>query len=157
MKEACEKEDSDAVVTILPFIDDKVLMQLRDANPKIKHPGCWGYFSGAIKVGEKPTEAARRELQEEIGYDPGSMATLGRLCITELDNLIAYVYSCSITVPLEKLVLTEGLDMGLMTEKEILSGQIYSKTMKKNFPVADTVFIRKALELALDARKKIAS
>ncbi len=147
------KQDSDEVVTILPFIGDKVLMQLRDFKPEIKYPGCWGFFSGSVQVGEEPDQAARRELLEEIGYDAKVMIHLGRIVITGSNNLSAHIYSCSIQVPLERLTLTEGVEMALATPEQIRLNKIYSGSLSKFFPVANTFFIQEALDLALASRK----
>ena len=141
------------VVTILPFIGDRVLMQLRDFNAHIKHPGHWGYFSGSIHEGERSAHAAKRELFEEIGYTPNELIELGRLSTADQEGLVVYLYSCSIRIPLEELVLGEGLDMALVAPKEILSKMIYSKALKKFFPVAETSIIAEALAIALASRK----
>lgn len=144
-----DSPDSNEVVVILPFIGDKVLMQLRDFNPKIRYPGRWGYFSGAIQEGEQPVQAARRELFEEIGYQSDEMIWLGRIRIVDQNNLMSHVYRCSVRIPLEKLVLHEGLDMALAAKEEILSEKIYSKNLRKFFPIAETSFIAEVLTLAL--------
>ncbi len=44
------------------------IMQLRDQNPEIFHPGCWGCFGGALEDGETNEEALRRELFEELEF-----------------------------------------------------------------------------------------
>lgn len=128
-------------------------MQLRDFNPNINHPGRWGYFSGSIQVGEKPIEAARRELQEEISYQANDMVDLGRRLITDMNDLVSYIYRCSIEVPMDKLILHEGVEMMLATPDEIRSKKIFSKSLGKFFPVAETSFVQEALTLALSSRK----
>mgnify|MGYP001574773866 CR=1 FL=1 len=44
-----------------------MLFQLKDNNPVIKNKNLWSLFGGGIKTGEKPVEAAIRELKEELG------------------------------------------------------------------------------------------
>ncbi len=56
-------------VAVLPYRNDKVLMQLRDEKPTIVYPGNWGFFGGDIDPGEKPIQGAKRELYEEIKYE----------------------------------------------------------------------------------------
>ena len=51
----------------------RVLLQLRDDDPKIMFPGHWGITGGAAEAGETPEATARRELTEETGL------TLGRI------------------------------------------------------------------------------
>ena len=48
--------------------EGRFLLQLRDASAKY-YPNLWGLFGGHLKTGEKPLEALKRELQEEIGYE----------------------------------------------------------------------------------------
>ena len=146
-------EDSKEVVTILPFVGGKVLMQLRDFDSRIRHPGTWSYFSGSIKIGEKPEQAVRRELLEEIGYVAGEITELGRLLIAEMNNLVSYTYCCTLDRPLDQLRLNEGVEMTLVSPEEIVGKRIYSQSLKQFFPVAPTTYMHQALSLALAARK----
>ena len=50
--------------------DGRWLMQLRDEIPDIVAPGCWGLFGGHLDPGETPEQALRRELLEEISWQP---------------------------------------------------------------------------------------
>jgi 8-oxo-dGTP pyrophosphatase MutT (NUDIX family) len=52
---------------ILVDREGRVLMQLRDDNPKIMYPNHWGLTGGAALPGETPDQAARREVTEETG------------------------------------------------------------------------------------------
>ena len=60
--------DNKEVVTIIPYVDGKVLLQLRDPKPDIIFPGQWGFFSGSIEEDETQEQAAWRELWEELQY-----------------------------------------------------------------------------------------
>jgi 8-oxo-dGTP pyrophosphatase MutT (NUDIX family) len=42
------------------------------------HPGEWAFAGGHIEDGETPEEAARRETQEETGYEPHKLIELGK-------------------------------------------------------------------------------
>jgi len=48
----------------------RYLMQHRDDFAWINYPDCWGSFGGTVERGERSGDALRRELREEIGYDP---------------------------------------------------------------------------------------
>jgi 8-oxo-dGTP pyrophosphatase MutT (NUDIX family) len=52
---------------ILVDREGRVLLQLRDDDPKIMFPGHWGITGGAGNPGETPEEIARREVEEETG------------------------------------------------------------------------------------------
>ena len=49
--------------------DGKLLLQHRDDDAPT-YPGYWGFFGGAIEVGETSLEAIRREAYEELRYSP---------------------------------------------------------------------------------------
>ncbi len=129
------------VVVILPYVDGKVLMQLRDMKEGIHFPGCWGFFGGSIDVGETPEEASKRELFEEIGYKPAVMNKLGFDIVRDLGNLPIHVYCCPLTMPIEKIALREGMDFGLFSRRKIMTGKLYSNKKKRSFPVIDTPFL----------------
>jgi len=42
------------------------LLQLRDDNPNIVHPGEWTFFGGGINLGEDSLKGLEREVSEEI-------------------------------------------------------------------------------------------
>lgn len=51
------------------FVSDGRVLLLRRADTAQDAPGTWGFPGGGIETGETPETAARRELQEECGYD----------------------------------------------------------------------------------------
>lgn len=135
-----KNNDLSKVVVVLPCVGDKVLMQLRDHNPNIAFPGRWGFFGGSIESDEKAKETAERELLEEIGYRPKILYSLAVDKIPEL-AIISYSFFCPLRVPIDKLVLNEGLDFGLFTLQEIRSKRLFSVKTNRNFPVIDNPYI----------------
>lgn len=142
-------EKLDAAV-ILPFRDDRILLQLRDFNKDIIHPGKWGFFGGSIEKGELPEEAAKRELWEEISFKPKIINLLGRFQIKSEYNKYAYVYYCKLDLSLEELKLGEGLDFGLFTLSEISTKKLYSKRMNKYLPLVNTPFVLNTIKMVLN-------
>ena len=69
MKTEESNKESNEVVVILPYVKNKILMQLRDEKQNIVFPGMWGMFSGSIHIGESTNKAAFREIREETGLE----------------------------------------------------------------------------------------
>jgi 8-oxo-dGTP diphosphatase len=113
---------------------DSYLLQLRDFKPSIIYPGHWGAFGGAVEEGESPEAAMSRELIEEIGYAPKAFNYFRELSKDE-DKLKIQIFYSDMSVSLADLCLMEGVDMGLFTREEILSKNLYSNKLKKNFPM----------------------
>jgi 8-oxo-dGTP pyrophosphatase MutT (NUDIX family) len=71
---------AEAAAALIVTPDQRYLMQHRDDKPGIFFPGWWGCFGGAVEPGERPEQAIRRELAEELGWTPPRIepfATLG--------------------------------------------------------------------------------
>lgn len=123
----------EVAIAILPQ-NGQFLMQLRDDIPGIVYPGHWGFFGGHIDPGEQPEQALWRELQEEIGYTPPSVSKYK----TYSDEFaIRHVFVAPLVVPVEKLDLKEGWDLGLFTIEDIRRGDRYSERAGKVCPMGD--------------------
>ena len=114
--------------------DGRWLMQLRDEIPNIVAPGCWGLFGGHLDPGETPEQALRRELLEEISWQPLAVELV---MVHHVHRRTAHVYQSELSVPLEQLLLLEGQDLGLVSPEELLSGSIWSNRLGSLRPVAD--------------------
>lgn len=136
------------VAVVLPVHGDRILMQLRDPLPHIDASGCWGLFGGRLSFGESPKAAMAREIYEEIAYEPEDLKFLFAEKIADLKGIFAYVFSCSLEVPVNKLVLGEGVDLKLVSLSEMLSGQVYSELLQDWFPVVNTYYLQKAFREA---------
>lgn len=63
----------ESVLVVVHSTDGHILM-LRRADV----PGFWQSVTGSLLPGETPLQAARRELQEETGFDPAAIEDCGR-------------------------------------------------------------------------------
>ena len=114
--------------------DGRWLMQLRDEIPNIVAPGCWGLFGGHLDPGETPEQALRRELLEEISWQPLAVELV---MVHHIHRRTAHVFRSELSVPLEQLQLLEGQDLGLVSPEELLSGSIWSTKLAAHRPLAD--------------------
>jgi 8-oxo-dGTP diphosphatase len=121
----------EVAIAILPR-DGKFLMQLRDNIPTILYPGLWGLFGGHIEPGETPEIAVEREIMEEIGYQISDLQKFG--CYSD-DRAIRHVFYAPLTVDIDKLVLSEGWDLGFIDSTQIEAGFAYSPIAKAERPL----------------------
>ncbi len=119
-------------IAILKSSPDQYLMQLRDPIPDIVHPGHWGMFGGHLDEGETPEECIWRELAEEICYTPPALSLF---CEDHDVTVVRHVFYGALTVPVSALTLQEGWDLGLLTPKQIQTGEAYSAIAQRNCPI----------------------
>ena len=112
------------------YLDDKLLLQLRDQKQDIFYPGVWGLFGGGMDVGEKPIDALKRELLEEIGFEIKSAKLLFSWNHDKY-NSVLHFFLVPLTVELEKLCLNEGQGMDLFSIEQIKRLPI-TPSLKKN-------------------------
>lgn len=121
----------EVAIAILPR-DGKFLMQLRDDIPTILYPGLWGLFGGHMEAGETPEIAVRREIMEEIGYELTNPQKFA--CYSD-ERIIRHIFYEPLTVEIDRLVLTEGWDLGLISLEQIQAGYAYSPIAKSERPL----------------------
>ena len=90
--------------------DGKILLQLRDEKPNIYYPGVWGLFGGNVEPNEKPIDALKRELLEEIELDIKDTKLLFSWDHYKY-NSVLHFFSVPLTVELTSLSLNEGQAM----------------------------------------------
>lgn len=135
------------VVVVLPFISNKVVMQLRDFKQEIAYPGHWGFFGGAIDHNETPLEAALREIEEEINIKPLQLCFLGTDFIP--NHNFSYIFSFKFTMQLSRIELKEGLDIDFITLNDIEKKKFYSRKLQEFFPIVPLPFIAKTIKRCL--------
>lgn len=116
----------DAVAAIIVVPQRGYLLQLRDTRADIFFPGHWGLFGGAIEPGESEENALRRELMEELQFEPppGTLSYASRLdfdwnrpgCVK---NTRAFFKMVLPAARLTSLTLREGADMRVFTPEEV--------------------------------------
>ena len=113
--------------------DGRWLIQLRDESPTIVAPGCWGLFGGHLEPGETPEQALRRELLEEISWQPPDLELV---MVHPIHRRTAHLFRGELSVPLEQLQLLEGQDLGLVSPEDLLVGSIWSTKLDAHRPLA---------------------
>ena len=78
MADRSSLQPGDAAAAVIVFDDGRYLLQLRDNKMGIFFPGHWGLFGGGVEKGERPVDALRRELKEELGLAVAEMRALTR-------------------------------------------------------------------------------
>ena len=131
-------KSKEAVVVLLHKNSEVFLLQMRDFSPHIILPGHWGCFGGGLQPSESVMDGARRELAEEIKYCPDDIEEYRSFYG---DGQTLHVCHAELKVPLSRLQLCEGMDMGLFTAEEIISGRLYSFKLKKDFPVSPPLIV----------------
>jgi len=114
-----------AAVAILVLEDERYVMQLRDNIPGIFYPNHWGCFGGAVDPGERPLQAVRRELLEELEFKAGSASRftrfqydLKRLGRGKIDRIY---YEVPVTrQEFKRFVLHEGKAFKAFTGRQLL-------------------------------------
>jgi 8-oxo-dGTP diphosphatase len=114
--------------------DGRWLIQLRDENPTIVAPGSWGLFGGHLEPGETPEQALRRELLEEISWQPPDLELV---MVHPIHRRTAHLFRGELSVPLEQLQLLEGQDLDLVSPEDFLMGSIWSSKLAAHRPLAD--------------------
>ena len=114
--------------------DGRWLIQLRNENPTIVAPGCWGLFGGHLEPGETPEQALRRELLEEISWQTPDLELV---MVHPIHRRTAHVFRGELSVRLEQLQLLEGQDLDLVSPEDFLMGSIWSSKLAAHRPLAD--------------------
>lgn len=95
----------------------EILLQLRDNNPALPYPNCWGTFGGQIEDGETPEQAIIREIKEELDYNLKDPELYG---IYPFDGYNIYMFrKCDSTIKLEDLLVREGQRAEFFSNKNV--------------------------------------
>lgn len=112
------KKTSHAII----IFEKKVLLELRDINPKISDPDKWTFPGGRMWMGEDYLGTMKRELKEEISLVPQDIRPLGMM-INTITRSRHEMYVCQLTPEEAKNVKlgSEGQDLKFFTYDEMLN------------------------------------
>lgn len=127
LEAARPERDFETIVAAL-IVDEhgRYLMQLRDHARHIRFHGHWCLFGGMLEAGEDPETGLRRELAEELQFEPGSLAWFAELRfnvpqvgIGERHKIFYEAHTDAATIG--RMVLGEGAGMRLFALSDILA------------------------------------
>jgi mutator protein MutT len=113
------------VAVILNDNQERIALQLRERDQEL-NPDRWSIFGGHIENGEKPEQAAMREIKEELSVNlsPDKLKPLGKF-VRENHAYSIFVYPVS--QELDNAVLHEGLRWRWCYQEEIQKGGVEGK------------------------------
>jgi 8-oxo-dGTP diphosphatase len=102
----------------------RILMQHRDAHAKVS-PNQWAVPGGRVEPGERPDEAARREIHEETGLTVDEIEhfwTGTRPSVSQPDGLVeVHAFYAATNAEQDDVVLGEGQAMVFLPPEEALA------------------------------------
>ena len=122
-------------VKAIIYSKGKILLQLRDEKPNIFYPGCWGLFGGNVDKNEEPVDALKRELEEEIRFQPKTLKLLFSWNHYKY-NSILHFFLVPLSIDYEDLCLNEGQSMNLFSLEQINKLKI-TPSLEKNLHKID--------------------
>jgi 8-oxo-dGTP pyrophosphatase MutT (NUDIX family) len=105
------KHEGTSVMALLTAPRGDVLLNLRDDQPGVVHPGHWAIIGGGVEPGEGLDEALRREVAEEIGYELDVAREFCRIVDWEGNRHLVIVYVATIDATIDELHLGEGKEI----------------------------------------------
>ena len=113
-----------AVAGLLHTPDGRYLMQLRDSDRGVRMRGHWGLFGGMVEAGESVDVAIRREIEEELCFEPASCSWFTELsyCLYQVGRRLHRKHFFEIPISnrdVENMVLREGADLKLLHPDEL--------------------------------------
>jgi len=114
--------------------NNEVLLILRDDKLSIPFPNMWDIPGGRVEIGEKPEEAIRREMIEEMG-----LADLGEINLFNIftyENITDYIFWKRLDLNPEEIDLKEGQRIEYFSLERIRKTNLafnYNKVLEEFF------------------------
>ncbi len=131
------------IVVCIIHYNNEILLQLRNFDKKIIHPGKWGYFSGSVNINENSISAIKRELKEELNLSDFKYLKFLTQYFYSLKNNIFYIYTLRIFK--KRFILKEGEDFGFFKKYEFFSKK-KSRKLGKYFINADNKLMKELIK-----------
>ncbi len=102
-----------AAGVILTDTEGRILLQLRDDDPRILYPNHWGITGGNARSREKPENTARREVREETGLELDDFYPFTVTDITLESGIqsVTHYYYAKTDKTVDQMVLGEGQEL----------------------------------------------
>lgn len=124
--EPVERDFETIVAALIVDEQGRYLMQLRDNASHIRFHGHWCLFGGMLETGEEPEAGLRRELVEELLFEPSSLAWFAELRFNVPQVGIGerhkiFYEARADTAAINRMVLGEGAGMKLFALGDLLA------------------------------------
>lgn len=104
------------VCAILEDVDGRVLLESRPADARLA-AGRLTCFGGRREAAETPEECLRRELREELGWEPRQLDM--RIALWVAGELVAWFYHARLDVGVDQLRMAPGFEARLVAPAEL--------------------------------------
>ena len=123
------KQHQEGIVVLIENADGQIAFQLRDHNPEILYPNCWGLFGGWTETDELPQQTAIREIEEELGcsLDASKLIYLRLFVDGEVQS---HVLRYQVTNELQDATLAEGQAIRFMTLADLQDRKVVPRHRK---------------------------
>ena len=104
------------VCAILEDVEGRLLLESRPEDARLA-AGRLTCFGGRREAGETPEECLRRELREELTWEPQTFDKRVELCVA--GDLVAWFYHAVLDVGIDQLRVTPGYKALLVSRQEL--------------------------------------